>query len=361
MFHVARPLSAAAAVLLAAAALAACGSSDDSSSSASQSGASQTVSQGEGVSGLKVMLVDDDSIQGQSPTGSDGLGIYNLRKAFCSAGADVLVVGPWTVQSGQGSRLTLTGPVTVQAVTPPKGFESDCGSAPSGGKVFGVCAAKAPCVAPTTAAEGSPSASPSDSAALAVSEFLPKNYWPDGPDIVLSGVNFGQNDTVTAVHSGTTNAAVVANRLGKPAIAVSEVLTLACLTTGKSCPQFKGAADFSVRLVGELRKRELITPSLLLNVNYPHLEAGQAPKSTQVNVLGKCTAINFGAKTPTSATAVGKNGDPYEFGAIAPCKETVKNADSTAIGEGHISVVSLDGSWNGKTSGTMEKALIDAE
>ena len=54
------------------------------------------------VKGLRVLLTNDDSIQGRKAMGHDGLGLYQLRKALCAAGADVIVIGPWGRQSGKG-------------------------------------------------------------------------------------------------------------------------------------------------------------------------------------------------------------------------------------------------------------------
>ena len=60
--------------------------------------------------GLKVLLTNDDSARGlDAGFGTDGKGLYELRKALCAAGADVLVVAPWSQQSGAGARMTTPG------------------------------------------------------------------------------------------------------------------------------------------------------------------------------------------------------------------------------------------------------------
>ena len=49
------------------------------------------------LAGLKVLLTNDDSARGlDAGFGTDGKGLYELRKALCAAGADVLVVAPWS-------------------------------------------------------------------------------------------------------------------------------------------------------------------------------------------------------------------------------------------------------------------------
>ena len=58
------------------------------------------------VKGLKIMLTNDDSVQGVKADGSDGQGLYELRKALCAARRGRVVLGPWGQQSGQGGRIT---------------------------------------------------------------------------------------------------------------------------------------------------------------------------------------------------------------------------------------------------------------
>lgn len=298
--------------------------------------------------GLRILVVNDDSVQGSHPSGRDGLGLYALRSAMCAAGADVVTVGPWAVQSGQGGRISLNGSATVQQVTPPAPYAGDCGEAPSGGAVFGVCSVAAPCTSTSA------SASPSDAARLALTRFLPDNYWAEGPDLVLSGINYGQNDSVTVIHSGTVNAATVAHQLGVPAIAFSEELNLTCARGDLTvCPEFTGAADFGVDLVASLREDGLLTPDLFLNVNYPHLGEGEAVGEPVLNVLGDCGALNFGF-----TGAVGATGGTYGIGVVPPCEEAVRNADTTALEHDEISVVSLTGDGSDPTPDGRVTAVV---
>ena len=299
----------------------------------STSQGSAAISDSTRLAGMRILIVNDDSVQGTSASGRDGLGLYALRKSMCDAGADVITVGPWAVQSGMGGRMTLSGQATVQEVTPPAGYADDCGAAPSAGRVFGVCAAVAPCAAT------SPSASPSDAARVAITRFLPDNYWSDGPDLVLSGINFGQNDSLSVIHSGTVNAATVAHHLGVPAIAFSEELAIPCLRGDLAvCPEFTGAADFGVDLVEGLVEKDLVTPDLFLNVNYPHLAEGEQVGDPVLNILGECGALNFGF-----TGAVGAGGGTYGIGIVEACEEPRRNADTTALHHDQISIVPLDG------------------
>ena len=99
------------------------------------------------LSGLKILLTNDDSMQATSAIANgayDGGGLYVLRHALCAAGADVVVVAPWGNQSGAGTAFTSSGSLTL---TPPATLpsqsglydSSDCASAPSHGALVGVC------------------------------------------------------------------------------------------------------------------------------------------------------------------------------------------------------------------------------
>lgn len=288
------------------------------------------------LAGLKVLLTNDDSARGlDAGYGTDGKGLYELRKALCGAGADVLVVAPWSQQSGAGARMTSPGfaPVamTVQAVTPPAAYASDCSGSASTGAVFGVCVAAAPCSSTT------PSASPADAVNIALKRFA-ANYWPAGPDLVLSGTNFGQNIGATLNHSGTVGAVVTAHEYGVPAIAFSAEVPRD-LAQIPNVP-FAATADLAVRLVTALRKRNALTPGLVLNVNHPFVGAGET--------LGRAVQAEVGHSSDLGLTFlddVPATGGTYRLVAGAPATETRRNADTTALARNDIPVTALDGDW----------------
>jgi len=299
------------------------------------------------VAGLKVLLTNDDSVQDNLANGSAGRGLYELRHALCAAGADVVVVGPWAQQSGAGGKITVDSKakMTIQPVTPPDAYVADCAAAPSGGRVYGACIVAAPCTA------DSPTATPADTVQIALNNFIRPNFWATGPDLVLTGINFGQNTGITTFHSGTTSAAVTAHQYGAPAIAFSEALPgdtpalIACYTQNVGCPTYTAAAAFAVTLIGKLRGAGLIQPATLLNVNYPHVADGQTVGKPVVNVLGVGESLATGW-----SGSVGVDGGSYGFGLGTPIKETRKNADTTAIAKGKISIVPLDGDWTATAS-----------
>ncbi|UUW89438.1 5'/3'-nucleotidase SurE [Pimelobacter simplex] len=303
------------------------------------------------LAGLKVLMTNDDSAQGRDAGfGTDGKGLYELRRALCSAGADVLVVAPWSQQSGAGARMTPPGfnPVsfTVQAVTPPAAYAGDCATGSTGGAVFGVCIAAAPC------ASGTPTASPADTVNVALSRFA-ATYWSGGPDLVVSGTNFGQNIGATLNHSGTVGAAVTAHEYGVPAIAFSAEVPRD-LAQIPNVP-FAATADFGVRLITALRQRRALDRGLVLNVNHPFVGAGEK--------LGRPVLTDVGVSSDLGLTfldEVPRTGGTYRLVPGAPATETRRNADTTALAQNKIPISSLDGDW-GRTTGRGKVAGVIAQ
>jgi len=81
------------------------------------------------------------------------------------------------------------------------------------------------------------------------------------PDVVISGINRGDNLGITVYHSGTVGAAREAAIVGVPAIAVS--------IRGDEAVTYATAANFVRNLVEELRAKGALKPGLFLNVNVP--------------------------------------------------------------------------------------------
>ena len=310
---------------------------------------SATAAAGPDLHGLKVLLTNDDSARGlDAGFGTDGKGLYELRKAFCAAGADVLVVAPWSQQSGAGARMTSPGfapvPLTVQAVTPPASYAADCATTSTGGAVFGVCQSAGPCSSST------PSASPADAVNVALSRFA-TTYWTGGPDLVLSGVNFGQNVGATLNHSGTVGAAVTAREYGVPAVALSAEVPRD-LAQIPFTP-FAQTAGFATELVAKLVRTGNLKPGLVLNVNYPFLATGETLGKPANTVAGTSNDIglNFAGDVP-------RTGGTYQLSAGVPAAETRKNADTTALAANRISITRLDGDWTWPDSGGLLAVLL---
>lgn len=180
---------------------------------------------------LKVLLTNDD--------GFDAPGLQALVTAL-AVDAVVDVVAPAQNQTATGHALTLSTAVIVRERT-----------REGARRAFAIDGTPATCVR------------------LAIDRYLPER-----PDLVISGINPGENLGTSVYLSGTVGAAREAAFSGIPAIAVS--------MAGNTPDRFAASASFVRRLVAQLRRDGLIAPGLFLNVNIP----SEAPRGTAVARLG---------------------------------------------------------------------------
>jgi 5'-nucleotidase len=133
---------------------------------------------------MRILLTNDDGI--------DAPGLHALARALKTCGHDVLIVAPAEDHSGYGAAL---GPlhVTGQVSFEDRKIED----------LLGI---------PAFAVDGSP-------ALCAFSAAL--GGFGDPPDMVVSGINAGQNQGRAVLFSGTVGAALTACQFGIPAMAVS--------------------------------------------------------------------------------------------------------------------------------------------
>ena len=165
-----------------------------------------------------ILLANDD--------GFDAPGLQALITSLRTV-AQIVVAAPAVEQSGKGHGLTLRDPIFVS-----ERKQQD------GTSWFAIDAPPASCVR------------------LAVESLLPRR-----PDLVISGINRGDNLGITVYHAGTLGAAREAAIVGLPAIAVS--------IRGDEGKDYKVAADFIRQLVVQLRDKQMLKPGLFLNVNVP--------------------------------------------------------------------------------------------
>ena len=172
---------------------------------------------------MKVLLTNDDGV--------NALGIAAMRDALLKV-ADVTVVAPETEMSAVGHAITLADPLRVRSVE-------------KNGQKFG------------WAVNGTPA----DCVKIAVRAILDEK-----PDVVVSGINHGQNVATNVIYSGTVSAATEGMILGIPSVAVS----LASFTGH----DFDVAAKVGVDVAQNVAKRG-IPEGTLLNVNVPALPEGE--------------------------------------------------------------------------------------
>ncbi|WP_455362636.1 5'/3'-nucleotidase SurE [Streptomyces sp. SYSU K21746] len=297
------------------------------------------------LAGMRILMTNDDSMQMARPNASDGKGLYEVRRALCAAGADVVVMAPWANQSGAGTSATGSGALTVQRRTElPAAYAGDCSGAPSGGAVHGVCKGASPC------GPGSQSATPADTVRLALGGALAaKAGWNTSPDLVVSGSNYGPNVASVVNESGTLGAALAAIDEGVPAVALNSSYDPNVTTSLEVADHtYRQTAEFGADFVGSLRERRLLDSGFVVSINYPYLAAGQRPQRTAWSSVGTQKVVR---------PAYTGSGDTFTIGgtictpAMAGCRpETKRDADYALLQRGHVTVtpISADRSHQGR-------------
>ncbi|HEV2227057.1 MAG TPA: 5'/3'-nucleotidase SurE [Nitrososphaerales archaeon] len=174
-----------------------------------------------------VMVTNDDSVQSN--------GIIELARAV-SKHAEVIIVAPEQPQSATALSLTFHKPLRVAKVRREK-FE---------------------CYAV--------SGSPGDCVMIGVNKVLRRR-----PDLVVSGINIGDNNTFQDIlASGTVAAALESAITGIPALAFSmEVGGESMFALEYDQPDFTNAAAIAGEIVGDVLENGMPAGAEILNVNFP--------------------------------------------------------------------------------------------
>ena len=253
--------------------------------------------------GLRILLTNDD--------GWDSPGIEAAADALRADGHAVTVVAPLSQQSGSGMKVTL-GALAVIEQRP--GVWSVDGS-------------------------------PADAVGIGL-------HWimrDAPPDLVVSGINLGQNLGNNVMLSGTVGAAMMAVQQGVPGIAISAGLDLA---EASGEPRFRstlaaypGAAALTARLVAMLahnRGAALLPPAQVLNVNYPALPEGK-PKGV---VWARASAYGgFRMTYAAGASGTVTSGIAHDTDGRA---EII--TDTGRFAAGYVTLSVLNPNWNAEPS-----------
>jgi 5'-nucleotidase len=227
---------------------------------------------------MKILISNDD--------GYLAPGLIALADAMASI-ADIVVVAPDRNCSGCSNSLTLDRPLSV--------YRADSGFYFING-------------------------TPSDCVHVALTGLL-----IDTPDLVISGINQGQNMGDDTLYSGTVAAATEAFLFGIPAIAFSQV--------DKGWAELDAAARMAKEIV--LRRFDHLQKPYLLNVNIPNLPYSDL-KSPTVTRLGRRHVSNGVIK---SQDPRGK--DIFWIGPSGMAKDAAAGTDFHAVASGHVSVTPL--------------------
>lgn len=168
---------------------------------------------------MRILLTNDDGIHAP--------GLKVLEKIAKQLSSDIWVVAPETEQSGASHSLTLKDPMRLRKVSARK-----------------------------FAVQGTPT----DCVLMAIRHVMIDNP----PDLVLSGVNRGQNVADDVTYSGTIAAAMEGTALGVPAIALSQAYGF----DGKQNVHWATAETHAAEIVQKLVAIGW-QPDVLMNVNFP--------------------------------------------------------------------------------------------
>ncbi len=188
---------------------------------------------------MHILLSNDDGIQAR--------GIQTLRRVLETA-HEISVVAPERQQSAMGHAITMHKPLYAKPIV--------YGPNSRGWRVNGT---------------------PADCVKLGVGALVEKK-----PDLVISGINHGNNLGRDVFYSGTVSAAMEAMFLGYPAIALS-------LENGDN-NGFEWVAEFVRWWLGQ-PEFQMPSQGVVYNVNFPSLSRG-TPKQMQVARLGGREYVN---------------------------------------------------------------------
>lgn len=161
---------------------------------------------------------------------------------------------------------------------------------------------------------------PADCIHIALTKLLDQQ-----PDLVVSGINQGQNMGNDILYSGTVAAATEGFVFGISGIAFSQL--------NKNWVELKSAAKIAKYIVQHYF--EIIQAPFLLNVNIPNLP---------LNQLKSCVATRLGKRyTPNTAYQIFNKQKKYIFkiGSSGKIEDASEGTDFYATNKGHVSITPL--------------------
>ncbi len=185
----------------------------------------------------RILLTNDDGINAP--------GLVSLEKIAAQLSDDVLVVAPESEQSGASRSITLSKPLRIRQLAERK-----------------------------YAVEGTPA----DCVLMANRQLLDAP-----PDLVLSGVNRGQNIADDVTYSGTIAGAMEGSALGIPSMALSQ--SYGFDHTDRQSVRWQCAEEHGAAIVRTLFATDFEADTVM-NINFPDCEPGNVT-GTEVTVQGR--------------------------------------------------------------------------
>ena len=229
---------------------------------------------------MRILVTNDDGILAP--------GIVTLAAALAEFG-EVIVIAPDRNNSGVSSAISLETPLRVTEIR--KNWFQLNGT-------------------------------PADCAKLALSGFLKEE-----PDIVVSGINAGQNLGDDVIYSGTVGAAIEGRFLGLPGLAFS-------LAGHDGVMYYDTAAKVANLIMKRLMKHPL-EAGMVLNINIPNIPFDQ---------IAGFQAVRQGDRhfsEPLKPTLDGRNKEIYWLGEAGKIRDGSLGTDFHAISTNHVSVMPI--------------------
>jgi len=232
---------------------------------------------------MRILCSNDDGIHAR--------GLESIEKIARSLSDDVWVVAPQEEQSGAARALTLSQPIRIRQ------YEE---------KRFSVAG------------------TPTDAVMMAVTKLMPEK-----PDLVLSGINNGQNLAEDVTFSGTVAAALQGMTLGIPSIAMS------LARFSREGARWATPEAHGVKIVETLL--DAGWPSdVVINVNFPDRDPDDVGP-VEVTHQGQRDALSLYAEEREDL----RGSKYYWFGFSGKLSDPPEGSDLRAIYEGRISITPL--------------------
>jgi len=229
---------------------------------------------------LKILLVNDDGIFAP--------GIKALAQELRAAGHHITIVAPDSERSAASHSLSIRKKLQVKKIA--KG-------------------------------EYAVSGTPVDCSVIALQKILTEPV-----DLIISGINAGQNMGEDVLYSGTVGAAMEAALLGNRAIAVS--------INSYNNQKFEVAAFWMKKML-DLGIDKQVEPYGVLNINIPNLPIDQI-KGVRLTRTGHRKYYNF-----VKILEESEDGFTYEVGGDVPVWNNESGTDAEAVSNGYISLTPL--------------------
>lgn len=229
---------------------------------------------------MRILLVNDDGINAP--------GLRTMYKYLEEAGHEVIVVAPDTEKSASSHSISLRRDINARKVAD---------------KQWAIAGTPVDCVV------------------IALQKIVGEPV-----DLVISGINAGQNMGEDVLYSGTVAAAIEAAMLGQRAIALS--------VNAYQGQQFDSAAAWAIKMIDK-NIADILAPREVLNINFPNLPFEEI-KGVRLTNTGHRRYYNF-----ITITQEFEDGFDYRVQGSNPSWEFEPGTDSEAVENGYISVTPL--------------------